>query len=171
MKSGTKRAWWTRVAVASMLGFVVLIAAILDDRDHRESDVPPAAAPAATAPRLPSEDPPVGEAAIALLGGLHPGDDVVGWKVRSITHASEQDVKNAISVWLEKDGRSFVVWVAVKGRLEHTPVVETKGYGLYFGRFLPPEQNQGDDEIHAVLDAIAGRVRDNESKTAAAGLL
>jgi hypothetical protein len=168
--AGTKRSWRKWVTVVAVLGVVVALGVVADDPHESGGATPSASAPSAR-PRQPSNDPPAGEAAVALLGGLRPNDEIAGWKVKSITLATDADVKNAIAVWLEKSGRSFVVWIAVKARLEHHPAVETKGFALYFGRFEPPTQDMEDDEVRPALDAIAERVRDNESKTSAAGLL
>lgn len=167
--------WIAWVVVAGVIGTGLLIGT-LRLRGATAGDAAGAASASASGPsRFPSDDPPVNDAAIGLLGGLKKGDDVAGWKVRSITRSTDPQMKDAIAVWLEKDERSFVVWVALKGRLAFHAPIETKGFGIFYGGFRPDgaaaEGADADAVAESAVDAISARVRDNEDKTPAAGLL
>jgi hypothetical protein len=172
-KPGSKGAkpWLAWVVVAGVIGTALLIGTL---RLGDAAGDPGAASASASGSRLPSSDPPVNAAAIGLLGGLKQGDDVAGWKVLSITRSTDPQMKDAIAVTLEKDERSFIVWVALKGRLAFHAPIETKGFAIYYGAFQPGGPDAGGDAdpvAQAAIDAIGARVRDNEDKTPAAGLL
>lgn len=145
-------------------GLAVLALVVVGVVELSGGGVPTGASPpegSGSAPS-PAEDPPASQPAIALLGGLARGADVSGWKVLSITRSSAPDMKNAIAIWLEKDGKRFVVWVATKGRIEHHAPVETVAFGIFYGLM----DRATEEDTKGPLEAIAARVREGEKTVA-----
>ena len=98
---------------------------------------------------------------VALLGELEVGVDLGGWSVRAIDGRSPE----RIGVRASRHGAAMWVTVAVKGASAFRPPVSTATRDLFYG---PVEASGGPapgrEEIDALLQAVAARVRAHEGR-------
>ena len=125
------------------------------------ADDAPAAAtpPPKRAGAAPVKKPAVPREVIALLGGLHPGDVLAGWKVRSIEGPKDK----VMSVTVAKGPLWFCATFAHLGASPYNPPVSTGQYALYFDNLHPAKTSMSREELKKVLDALAVRIKKHEA--------
>lgn len=132
------------VAVSCVLGIVYAQAV----PTRRDEPVAPASPPT--------------EQAIAMLGGLHPGDTLVGWTVLGIDGPHEGKVR----VDLGRDAVRFSITVAPLGTELQSAPLSTDAHALYYGHPHPRGTSLPPGAVRALLHRIADRVRAHEREDA-----
>lgn len=143
---------------------IVACAAIVGCDGSRSAPTPPGSPPASAsaepAPR------PASAAAVSLLGGLKAGDKLAEWAVVSLTMTDDPNMPGAIAIDLRKGDKSATIWVAKKGQSQFHPPRQTKAFDIFFG-----PAGVDDAELGPAVDAVVGRVSDNEQNTPGGGML
>lgn len=116
--------------------------------------------PSATVPRITGP-------ARALLGGLAPGDALVGWTVEALDGPTEGIVR----VDLRRDEVRFALMVAAKGSRPERPPVQTEHYAIFYGHVRPTELTLPAGTIRATTHALARRVQAHESEVEVPGMV
>ena len=86
-------------------------------------------------------------AAIALLGGLGPGDTVAGWTVESIAMPDPRRIRLDFAA---KDV-GFSITIAPLGELPESPPLQTERYAIYYGHARPQGAELPRGAVRAVL--------------------
>ena len=107
------------------------------------------------APPTPTEPSP---AAVALLGGLQPGEKIAGWTVLGIDGPRDETIRIDLA---HKDVR-FAITIAPLGALPDSPAMQTDFHALYYGHAHPDQESIPPNATRALLANIARRVRKNE---------
>lgn len=114
--------------------------------------------PADQTPRVATQ-PALSDEAVALVGGLAPGDMLVGWKV---TAMSGPDRRGTIRIELAHRTVAFSLLVAPLGALPEQPPVQTERYAVFYGHVDPPQTVLPRNVVHATTNALANRIRSHE---------
>ena len=98
---------------------------------------------------------------VALLGELEVGVELGGWSVRAIDGRSPE----RIGLRASRQGAAMWVTVAVKGASSFRPPVSTATRDLFYGSIdSSAGPAPGREEIDALLQAVAARVRAHEGR-------
>ncbi len=117
--------------------------------------LPPPSPPTSAAP----DDGAVGPEVRALLGGLSPGDKLVGWRVMAI---SGPDADGTIRIELSHRELAFSLLLAPKGALPEQAPVSTEHWSVFYGHVVPRDAVLPANVIRATTNGLANRVRSNE---------
>jgi hypothetical protein len=155
------------VAAIGALGVIALF--VLAQQDP--APLPPApapapppeetAAPGETGPELGPPDP----ALVALLDGLGVGGEINGWKVVNFYRPQT----GVAWVELQKGEAFFSVGIGAKGSGKPAPPFSTDGYEIGYGMVRPRGTAIPGNEMSAVAEAVAGRIRKREGAVARPG--
>jgi hypothetical protein len=117
--------------------------------------------PAALPPEPPPPEPlPYSPAARQLLGGLDREDPLThGWVVERV---EGPDLDGSIRVLAIRHDQRFAIWIRPQGRDDHLPPARTERWDIFYDRPDPPQPPLDPDELAAMLDSLAERVRANE---------
>lgn len=115
--------------------------------------------PAPAKPRLSDE-------AAALLGGLRPGERLMGWTVQAVDGPRDGQLR----IDLARDDVRFALLVAKKGTRAEAAPVETERYLVFYGYVHPPQTSLPEGTIRATTHALARRIRATEAAVDVPGL-
>lgn len=116
--------------------------------------------------RPPPASPRLSEQARALLGGLAPGERLMGWTVQAVDGPREGQLR----IDLARDDVRFALLVAKKGTRAEVAPVETEHYLVFYGYVQPAETTLPDGTIRATTHALARRIRAHEAAVDVPGL-
>jgi hypothetical protein len=129
-----------------------------EDRGGVAGTLPPADA------RPPPDASPASAGAVALLGGLAPGEDVAGWTVVDIDASRDEVLARAIAVRLTRPDAEATVWITGREPGQRPPVRETKQYALFASNAPPDAADPADADREAAVEALAARVAAHEAQ-------
>ena len=110
--------------------------------------------------------PELSDEARALLGGLAPGERLMGWTVQAIDGPQDGQLR----IDLVRDDVRFALLVARKGTRAEAAPVETEHYLVFYGYVSPAETTLPEGTIRATTHALARRIRANEAAVDVPGL-
>ena len=118
--------------------------------------------PGGRASEEPSRTPRPSAQADALLGGLAPGDNLVGWQVTAVGGPDEE---GAFRIDLAHRDIEFALMLVPRGESPEPAPIETEHYAIYYGHVRPPDTVLTRNVITATTTALARRVREHEAPT------
>lgn len=109
-----------------------------------------------------SERPPATPEALALLGGLAPGDTLVGWTVERIDGPQDSELRVVIA----RDDVRFALVVTRQDPSKQPPPAMTEHYAIYYGHAQPPDTRLPQGTVRATTHALARRIAEHEHEIA-----
>jgi hypothetical protein len=126
---------------------VAVAIAVAPDRDRPRGHATPPSAPCPADVR-------------ALLGGVSEGTTLAGFRVKSLDCGAPR----VVDLHVERGGSSLVVSAAAKGTLSHAPPAETERTSLFYGRFSEASARPSNEDVTALVEALAAKIRDAEAR-------
>lgn len=157
-----------RIAAVSLIGLLGLFVLAQASSSGTSAVVIPrddATAGTADPDRLAAPGTPPAADLAALLNGLTLDNEFDGWKVLNFTPTKDK------LVWIEfgKDQMYFSVSVAVKGKSQQPPPIQTELYEVGYGMARPKGAAIPQDVPMRMVEQVASRIRMREKEVARPG--